>query len=220
MSKYVAPAFNKTAFNCPRCEAYAKFDWAAPSCYFGNSYQSLPIRVSRCSHCGMDSYWHLPDDAEERAYMIIPNATLAPMPHPEAPEDIKSDYMEAREIAVRSPRGSAALLRLCIQKLCIELGEKGKNINDDIGSLVAKGLPIQIQQALDVVRVIGNNAVHPGKIASEDVAEICQTLFTLFNAVVEDRIARPKALDALYKGLPEGILEGIAKRDNKADLPD
>ncbi|WP_424033423.1 DUF4145 domain-containing protein [Methylocella sp.] len=49
-----------------------------------------------------------------------------------------------------------------MQKLCVELGEKGKNIDDDIANLVKKGLSPELQQALDILRVIGNEAVHHG----------------------------------------------------------
>jgi len=47
-----------------------------------------------------------------------------------------------------------------ISKPCVDLGGAGKNINDDIAALVAKGLPVQVQQSPDIVRVIGNNTVH------------------------------------------------------------
>jgi hypothetical protein len=93
------------------------------------------------------------------------------------------------------------------------LGENGKNINDDMKSLVTKGLPPLIQKALDFCRVVGNNAVHPGEIDLNDTPEIAAKLFQMINFIVDDRIARPKEIDALYSGLPPDALKAIAKRD-------
>ena len=132
------------------------------------------------------------------------------------PEDnnIKNDYQEARQILPMSPRGSAALLRLVIQKLCKTLGEPGENINTDIGNLVAKGLPPIVQQALDIVRVVGNEAVHPGEMNVNDDVETATALFDLVNYIIEDRIAKPKSVQAIYDSLPPSKLKGIEARDS------
>ena len=178
------------------------------------------LYLSKCSHCGHCCCWEGLDwDGDSKVYhgarMLIPDGSAAPMAHSDMPDSVRSDYEEARSIVNMSPRGAAALLRLCIQKLCIELGEATGSIDKDIKSLVGKGLPVGIQQALDVVRVVGNNAVHPGELTEEDIAEVAISLFELINAIVEDRIARPKALEALYQRLPEGARNAIAKRDGK-----
>lgn len=145
--------------------------------------------------------------------MIIPaEAPLAP-PHPDMPLKIVGEYDEARRIFARSPRAAVALPRLAIQKLMSELGEKGENINTDIKSLVAKGLPIQVQQAFDFCRVVGNNAVHPGEINLNDTPERGQHLFSMLNFIVEDRITRPKQIAALYEMLPEAARVAVEKRD-------
>lgn len=145
--------------------------------------------------------------------MIYPFGGAAPLPNPDMPEDIKKDYEEARSVLSISPRGSAALLRLAVQKLCKELGEKGKNINDDIASLVQKGLPARVQQALDIVRVTGNDAVHPGTIDLNDTPDIAAKLFGLVNLIVDNQITQPKVIDELYGGLPIDKLQGIQQRD-------
>ena len=126
---------------------------------------------------------------------------------------IAPDFEEAGSIVNLSPRGAAALARLCIQKLMKQLGQKGKNINDDIGELVKKGLEVRVQQALDVVRVIGNNAVHPGTIDLKDDKQTALALLELVNMIVERCIAGPAQLKSLYERLPASKLQQIKKRD-------
>ena len=129
--------------------------------------------------------------------------------------DIKQDYDEARSIANLSPRGAAALLRLAIQKLCIELGGSGDNLNQDIGTLVQRGLSVRVKQALDIVRVIGNECVHPGQIDLNDNPEIAQSLFSLVNIITEKMITEPIQIERLFSSLPAGKLDQITKRDSK-----
>jgi hypothetical protein len=96
----------------------------------------------------------------------------------------------------------------------VELGQKGKNINDDIAALVKLGLPLKIQQALDVVRVVGNESVHPGELNVKDDQETVQALFELINLICEDRLSEPRRIDHLYRTLPKAKLDQIANRDS------
>ncbi|MFQ7447537.1 DUF4145 domain-containing protein, partial [Intestinibacter bartlettii] len=87
---------------------------------------------------------------------IYPGLLDTPEPHQNMPDTVKEIYNESREIFSKSPRAAAALLRLGLQILCKELGEKGKDINNDIHKLHEKGLDQRIINSLDIVRVIGN----------------------------------------------------------------
>ena len=151
--------------------------------------------------------------------MLYPHRNLdLPDPHPDMPSRIKEDYEEAQNVFEFSSRSATALLRLVIQKLCVELGEKGKNLNRDIANLVKGGLPRHIQQALDVVRVIGNESVHPGTIDVRDDPETAKELFLLVNEIVDDRFGRPKRealIETRYKSLPKSKLDEIEVRDAK-----
>jgi hypothetical protein len=124
--------------------------------------------------------------------------------------------MEARSILAASPRGAAALLRLVVQKLCAFLGEKGKYIDDDIASLVKKGLDPLVQQSLDVVRVVGNEAVHPGSLDLRDNQAIALRLFDLVNIIAQQMISHPKSVREMFDKLPAQKLAAIAKRDGTA----
>jgi uncharacterized protein DUF4145 len=78
---------------------------------------------------------------------------------------------------------------------------------------VEQGLPTQIQQALDVIRVVGNNAVHPGELDPGDIAEMVSPLFELTNQIVEEMISKPKKLNALYGKIPKNARDAILRRD-------
>jgi uncharacterized protein DUF4145 len=173
----------------------------------------------KCFNCGRLTYWLSENTLRTAgevptAIMVFPSGSdNAPPPHPDFPPDPKADYEEARGIVDRSPRGATALLRLALQKLCAALGEPGESINTDIASLVAKGLPPGVQEALDSLRVIGNNVVHPGVLDLRDDRDTAVALFGLLNFIVEQMITRPKELQAIYAKLPPGAVAAIQKRD-------
>jgi hypothetical protein len=70
-----------------------------------------------------------------------------------------------------------------------------------------------VQQALDYCRVVGNNAVHPGEIEINDTPDIAYNLFTMMNFIVEERISRPRQIQALFLRLPEGARNAVETRD-------
>lgn len=163
---------------------------------------------SRCYNCDRIAVW-----IYDR--LVHPAGYDAPAANSDMPGDVRADYDEAAAIAGLSSRGAAALLRLALQRLMPALGEKGKDLNEDIKALVEKGLDPRIQRSLDIVRVTGNHAVHPGQISFEDNAETVATLFKLVNVIVDVLISQPKHIEAAYSGLPAGARDAIEKRDKK-----
>jgi len=207
--KFIKPESFSPSFTCPTCGAIAQQNWLSTDWDLRpNSikYQN-PVRIADCVHCSSKSLW-----VED--YMVFPNSSDAPIPNEDMPEKVKLVYLEAASIYRKSPRGAAALLRLGIQILCKELGESGTNINTDIKHLVAKGLPSIVQQSLDIVRVTGNEAVHPGQIDTDDPA-VVGSLFDLTNIVVQYMISLPKQVGDLYNALPEDKVSAIEIRDSK-----
>lgn len=184
------------------------FFWQTSQSHYSRTVNNLFI--SRCYNCDKIAVW-VHDN------IIFPPERQGVQPNQDLHEDIVKDFEEARSIVGFSPRGAAALLRLCIQKLCVQLGEKGENINDDIGSLVSKGLNPLVQKALDIVRVIGNEAVHPGLIDLNDNRDIANKLFGLINAIADQMITHPKTVEKLYEKIPETKKKAIEDRNGKAN---
>jgi Domain of unknown function (DUF4145) len=164
------------------------------------------LHLSRCRSCNDVSLW-LYDK------VIFPNVKFEIEPNSDLSDEIKQDFNEARDVLPFSARAAAALLRLCIQKLCIQLGLPGENINSDIAELVRRGVSPKIQKSLDIVRVIGNESVHPGTIDLRDNRDTAEVLFKLVNQIAYDVITHPKELEEVYASLPEEKRQAIEKRD-------
>ncbi len=207
--KYIQPKLNQHSFTCPTCGVLAKQEWIKLGMRFENfaNSNSNILGSATCQHCKETSIWI-------REEMFYPDNGNCPFPNTEMPESVKNIYLEAASISNKSPRGAAALLRLALQLLCKELGESGENVNTDIKNLVIKGLPEIVQQSLDVVRVTGNDAVHPGQIDTDNQETVGQ-LFDLINVIIEYMIALPKKVSGIYTSLPSNKIDGIIKRDSK-----
>jgi hypothetical protein len=242
MAKEVTPQLGLLSYSCPHCGALSHQTWfqvfarsftggnkpnpsrvgnavtggttinrAITSSNLSGSTSHVQSQMSnlffaQCYSCKSYSIW-VADG------LIYPAQKVVVQPHDDMPDDVKADFLEAASIVELSPRGAAALLRLAIQKLMVDLGEKGDNINVDIASLVKKGLETEIQQALDVVRVIGNSAVHPGSLDLKDDKGIATALLHLVNLVVDRRIAAQNRIKEMFDNLPAGALGQIERRD-------
>lgn len=166
--------------------------------------------VASCLACNNISLW-------VNRELVYPRKTSISPPNNDMDDEIKELYREASIIFSDSPKGSTAILRLALQRLLKQIGKSGKNINNDIKELVNEGLSPKIQQALDLLRVIGNNAVHPGQIDVDDNSAIALKLFHILNFIAEEMITKPKELEFLYNDvIPEETKEHIKQRDGKS----
>lgn len=212
---YILPKFKAQTFTCPWCLAICHFSWEQLQA----QKQFRPIYETICSHCKKSLYFLGSEkrinefQVEREGIQIYPPIVSGPPPHKDLPNPCKIDFLEARQIAHDSPRGAAALLRLVLQKLIKTLSGKGMDINEGISTLAKKGLPSRIQKSLDILRVIGNNAVHPGEMNIKDNPKKVLDLFEIVNLIVENRIAEPKKINKIYNTLPKKNRDSIKKRD-------
>lgn len=210
---YVKPEKDKYIYTCPHCNTLSQMQ--RDTHYFDNDIEvenygmriiSNELTIHRCQCCERKMLWI--DDT-----YIYPDI-VSEEANPDMPESVKQLYNEAALISNKSPRAACALLRLAVDTLCHELGETDRDINKNIGALVKKGLPPTVQQALDVVRVVGNKAVHPGQIAFDvDDNATATMLMHLLNMIVTRMISEPNEINCLYQGLPESVKKSIENRD-------
>jgi len=216
-NKYIPPQYEKKGFTCPLCGTYSEQEWVYPS-YSGRISPIPGLAISFCRYCANTGN---PENAYSvwvNEKIVYPIFSPTPLAAEDMPEEVKEIYDEARNITTLSPSAAAALLRLALQKLVVELGCKGKNLNEDIGELIKeKKLPEKIGQSLDSVRILGNYAVHPGEIELKDDIETAIKLFRLLNLIVDYTITHPKEVTELFEKIPKGKKEAIKKRDGKEE---
>ncbi|WP_302356392.1 DUF4145 domain-containing protein [uncultured Alistipes sp.] len=209
---YIKPSLKAKIFTCPHCHAIAQHEWKDigfpedQSAYIKNEgIWASDTMIAMCLACQGKTLWY-------QDKLLYP-AESAPEPNPDMPTNVLTIYNEAGEIYTKSPRAACALLRLAIEQLCNELVEED-TIDKNIAKLVKEGLPQKIQQALDLVRVIGNKAVHPGQIELDvDNIDTAKTLFNLLNIITSSMITEKNQISDLFNMLPESTKKAIERRD-------
>ncbi|MFL0475720.1 DUF4145 domain-containing protein [Priestia sp. 179-F W1.4 NHS] len=227
---YEPPNYGKNSFHCPHCNTFSHQSWHGLRTTQNESFvaeQGIAptpkgmedagvngylinnvIALSKCYKCRQVSVW-------KKGKLIFPVSSMAPIPNPDMPDDVKRIYEEAMEVVSISPMASTALLRLALEKLLPQIGAEKANIDNMIGQLVKKGLPQEVQRALDSLRVIGNEAVHPGTIDLNDNTDIAFALFKLLNFVVDRMITQLKEIDEIYNLIPTSKIKSIENRNEK-----
>lgn len=170
-------------------------------------YDLLNVSSKKCVHCYQMSIW-------VRDELVWPRRGAGPFPNPDLPPEVLQVYEEASSILDLSPRASCALSRLAIELLCKHVGATGKTLDNRIGCLVERGLKQKVQQMLDYVRVVGNDAVHAGQMVMTDTRADAEILLKLVNEIADEIITQPEHIDELYNTLPEEKRKAIEKRDS------
>lgn len=215
MSQHYQPAiFAAPSFSCPHCSAYSSMTWEYLT---SESYPTKFTVRAVCQGCQLYSLWVSETGQDEQPFseltmnyvLAYPNISIAPPAEADMPTDIKVDYEEARQVFNQSPRAAAALLRLCVQKLCQRLLQKEGNIHSQIGELVELGFPKRALAAFDTIRVFGNESVHPGTVNLTDEPEVALSLFRILNMAVRYCITEEIELQKIRDLTPPGKRRSI-----------
>lgn len=184
----------------------------------GDEKHQTELYQTVCSICGYRMIWRVPsssskitkttDDGENRpklvvgglklnpfilAQIIYPVVSALPPCNIDAPEKSVRLYNEAAAVLPHSKRAAAALIRVAMETLLQEVFKTGdkifKIIEDhqaDLGDFYATA---------HALRLIGNDGAHPIPEAidlDDDVTDIVESLFILFNELTEEMVSRKK----------------------------
>ena len=195
MYEYTQPKFERESFNCPHCGTYATQSWnVAVTSYNGMGgvfRETDKFNYARCQKCEKISMW-------KNKKMIYPSSGTVPMPDPLLPQNIQKDYLEARSIVITSPRSACVLLRYCVEEICKDKKAQGNTLDTKIKDLLKHDLDGDLRKSLDVVRLIGNDAVHNTKhLQIADNEKIATKLFLIINYIASNLYRLPNMISEL-----------------------
>lgn len=178
----------------PECQVDAQQAWHLMKDQ-GNK-EDTAVKRAKCGTCGKYSYW-----VDEQ--LAWPAIRLGDQASDALPDDVREVYNEARDVVAHSPRAAAALLRLGVERLVSHLGETSGRLDERIGRLADAGdITRRTVDALDAVRLTGNNAVHEGQIDPEggDDRDVALLLFQIVNRIADDTIGMKREVEKLGGG--------------------
>ncbi|MEZ6186143.1 MAG: DUF4145 domain-containing protein [Planctomycetota bacterium] len=152
--------------------------------------------------------------------LLWPLKLDAPEPH----EDLKGAaleiFEEARRVLPHSTRATAALLRLALDhflhdQLDCKPNSPTSTIDQKIAELKVKGVHEDVIRTADLIRLYGNDAVHPSEIKFDEDPSIADELFSAINLFVDETVGRQKRLERHRALIPEDKRKVAEERDEK-----
>ncbi len=169
-------------------------------------YPVSSLFLSNCQNCGKSTVWF-------NDLMIYPQFKQIKK-CPEMPTKVAEYFDEANLILELSPRGAIAILRLAIEELIKQFEKNKKSLNTEIRKLERDGYNKNLIEALDVVRIMGNYAVHPSEIGFEDHRAVAEELFVLVNYIADKMNFDPAKIDNVLKKLPKSLINKIKSQES------
>jgi hypothetical protein len=97
---------------------------------------------------------------------------------------VEADFEEAAAMLNKFPRGATALIHVCIEKLMPLLK------NEDISSLVRKGLEVEIHQTMEALQVLRKSPVQLTQFNSQEDRETALRFFDSLKEILERRMLK------------------------------
>jgi Domain of unknown function (DUF4145) len=246
------PALDRRSFYCPHCAALAQQDWVAlgyetqddsgappywvslaavtepssapPADPFSEPRPTTTVHRWQGAQCHSCQEWSIWLDTR----MVYPHRSAGGPAHPDMPEFVRELYQEAAAVAAVSRRAGAALARAVIERLIKELDSEAPEkarLNQRIDRLRGR-VSTSLGQMLDVVRVVGNGALHVDEqpdelivITMDDTTgpELIELMLETANDLVDELITRPRAVNGYWGKLPVGVQAELTRRGAALD---
>lgn len=150
--------------------------------------------------------------------MVYPvQVRLGSAAHDDMPPQVRELYEEAAAVAVVSPRAGAAFARVTVERLIKHLDPdalRSAMLEQRIARIKRQGISTSLGRMLDVVRVVGNGAVHvkdePNDLVvlvldDEQGPEFVNLLLQVTNDLVDELITKSRIVEELWEKIPEVI---------------
>jgi hypothetical protein len=238
MAKDFTPDISKSIWTCPYCQATVQqFDLGIviqfTSSFPHQPYYETLFNGTQCSHCARVMIWHIDssesgflqrqnqklylqhtDSGSIKAKIIYPETrSIGESPNEDIPPEIQKIYEEARAVAPHSLRAANALLRTVLEKMVIGNGGEGAKLYHKIKNLADKNVITgQWAETLQNVRILGNEAAHPGEINFDEEVDAAFTnsIFSCINAFAQQTYTRKREDAELAKKAAE--LKALSKK--------
>jgi hypothetical protein len=83
-------------------------------------------------------------------------------------------------------------MRICIQNMLPLLKKEGRELDDNISSLVHKGLEVEIQQSMDALQVLRKTSFQQSYNRFNEAREMATKFVKLLNGILQRRMLKTR----------------------------